>query len=74
MHAREAREEKPYAPGRAGGGAIAPDTGLDRRGPLASPPARSTATAATVASAAAAALVERREEEAMADYFDVPQE
>src|SRR3954471_7212347 len=65
MHAREIREEQQHAPRRVGGGAIAPATGLDRRGPLASPPARSTATAATVASAAAAALVERREDEAM---------
>src|SRR3954468_14170553 len=39
MHARVAREEQPYALRRAGGGAIAPDTDLDRRGPLASPPA-----------------------------------
>ena len=67
MHARVACEEQPYAPGRAGGGAIAPDTGLDRQGPLVSPPARS-ATTVVVASVAAAALVERREDEAMSHY------
>src|SRR3954468_19904385 len=55
MHAGVAREEQPYAPGCARGGAIAPDTSLDRRGPLMSPPVRSTAAAS--AAAAAAALV-----------------
>src|SRR3954469_12814775 len=65
MHARGIREEQQHVPRRVGGGAIAPATGLDRRGPLASPPAQSMATAAAMASAAAAALVERREDEAM---------
>src|SRR5436190_544570 len=64
MHAREAHEEQQHAPRRADGGTITPATGLDRRRPLASPPARSTATAV------AAALVERREDEAMSSYVD----
>ena len=70
MHARGAREEQQYAPRRIDGGAIAPNAGLDRRGPLMSPRSRSMAAVAAAASAATVALVKRREDEAMANYFD----
>src|SRR3954466_13360333 len=65
MHARGIREEQQHAPRRVGEGAITPATGLALRGPLESPPARSTATAAAAVSVATTALVERREGEAM---------
>src|SRR4051812_19465384 len=63
-------KKKQHASRRAGDGAVALATSLDRREFGAIPPARSTATATAIASAAVAALVERHKDEAMSSYFD----